>query len=141
MVEWAWWAGIVAKNPEMADRILLTIDVDTVSQDMRNGARLWRQGVASSRGQVAKADSIGKEIGTYWAEGLIDRVMRSVVPMFDPSKEELFELKEQVLAWDTTNQYVSPHSVNEGHYGEIRALMLGSLAARLGDDTELETPN
>jgi len=135
----AWWAGIVAKNPEMADRILLTIDVDTVSQDMRNGARLWRQGVASSRGQVAKADSIGKEIGTYWAEGLIDRVMRSVVPMFDPSEEELFELKEQVLAWDTTNQYVSPHSVNEGHYGEIRALMLGSLAARLGDDTELET--
>ena len=121
---------IVFFSPSMWIRYLKTC---VMAHDF--GDKEWHHPVA----KWLKADSIGKEIGTYWAEGLIDRVMRSVVPMFDPSKEELFELKEQVLAWDTTNQYVSPHSVNEGHYGEIRALMLGSLAARLGDDTELET--
>ena len=133
----AWWAGGMTKNPDRADRILQTVDVEGVSAELRDRTRLFRQGFLASTGQVQAADSIGLEISEYWAEALIDRVMRSVVPMFDPSDAELLALQEQVLAWDTTSQHVSPHSVNEGHYGEIRALLLGSIAARRGDDIGL----
>lgn len=133
----AWATGLIAKNPGRIERIVSKVDSDTVSEGLRNTARLWLQFAASSQGKVEKADSIGAALSDYWAEALIDRVMRSVVPMFDPTDAELLDLQDQVLSWDTTTQHVSPHSVNQGHYGEIRALLLGSIAARRGDDIGL----
>jgi len=129
--------GFFGRELKAADNILQTIDVDGTSVANRDRARLWRQTIATSRGQVTKADSLGFLIGEDWAEGLVDRVMRSTIPMFDASMDELRELRSQVARWDTTKHGISPTSVNEGHYGEIRALLLGSLAAKMGDDTGL----
>ena len=133
-----WWLGYSFKDPEAIEEIARPLDSPETSSHNRDLARINRQFALSARGQVAKSDSIGLAMDEFWGEALIDRVMRSMVPMFNPTREELLALRSQVLAWDTTTQFVSPSSVNEGHYGEIRALLLGSLAARLGDTPELQ---
>ena len=129
--------GWDAREMKAADDILKTIDVDGTSASNRDRSRHWRQTIANSRGQVAKSDSLGRLLDETWAEALVDRVMRSTIPMFAATAAELEDLRDQTLSWDTTLHHVSPHSVNGGHYGEIRALLLGALATKLGDDAGL----
>jgi len=64
---------------------------------------------------------------------LVDRVLRDAVPAFAAPRERLELLRDQVVAWDTVASELNPGSVNAGHYGELKAFLLGVLAIRLND--------
>ncbi len=110
---------------------------DYTEQTRRNGR--WIQSVlASVEGRPKASDALAEDDpGRDFGRLLVDRVMRDAVPQFAAPRERLEKLKAMTEAWDTTTQHLDPHSVIEGHYGEIRAYLLGILAVRLGDDAGL----
>ena len=107
---------------------------DYTEETRRNGR--WILSVLESlEGRPQASDALADDDpGPDFGRLLVDRVMRDAVPQFAAPRERLEKLKAMAEAWDTTTQHLDPHSVIEGHYGEIRAYLLGILAVRLGDD-------
>lgn len=110
---------------------------DYTDETRRNGR--WILSVLESlEGRPKASDALADEDpGPDYGRLLVDRVMRDAVPQFAAPRERLEALRAMTEAWDTTAQHLDPHSVIEGHYGEIKAYLLGILAVRLGDEAGL----
>ncbi len=137
-----WFVALPSRRLEGPEELARTLTAPSRSEEVRALGHTWMAHLELARGRWGAArERLARVEALHPASAIAYRASMSLSPFLDASADRLAELRAAVTAWNPHGvaRAITPggyFSVHDNLYPQLRAYLLGVLAARLGDDDD-----